>query len=239
LLLSPRAGKVPCVGFLDKARALFGIDKAAPKTSESGPAPAGPHHTRKKDGRPPLPEITASAGGTVEDALAARDKGAKDEAYAILAAIDKGQGLRTVLRAAAALEAGDEVELAKLLSAVAAEQPAWQLRLQVAAALEEGERRAALVREGVRLGAPAWSVAWLDVDAADETRSRAALVDLLFEDAALARTVAARELGAVGVKPDNDAIRRYTSFAHGRDLIKRFGAKHVSNLLERVGAKPS
>lgn len=239
MLLSPAAGKVPCVGFLDKARAMFGIDKAAPKTSESGPLPADVRRGRKKDGRPPLPEITASASATIEDALAARDQGAKSEAYAILAAIDKGQGLRTVLRAAAALEAGDEAELGKLLSAVASEQPAWQLRLQVAAALEEGEDRAALVREGVRMGAPAWSVAWLDVGAADETRSRAALVDLLFEDAALARTVAARELGTTGVKPDNDAVRRYTSFAHGRDIIKRFGAKQVASLLERVKAKSS
>jgi hypothetical protein len=239
LLRAAGAGKVSDVGFFDKARALFGIDKQAPRISESGPAPADARRARKKDGRPPLPEITASASATVEDALAARDKGANDEAYAILAAIDKGQGLRTVLRAAAALEAGDEQALGKLLPAVAAEQPAWQLRLQVAAALEEGEERASLVRDGVRLGAPAWSVAWLDVGAADEARSRGALVDLLFEDAALARTVAARELGVAGVKPDNDAVRRYTSFAHGRDLIKRFGAKHVAGLLSRVRAKPS
>jgi hypothetical protein len=227
------------VGFLDKAKALFGIDTAGAKTSESGPAPADARRGKKKDGRPPLPEITASASASVEDALAARERGAKDEARAILAAIDKGRGLRTVLRAAAALESGDEDELGKLLPVVAAEQPAWQLRLQVAAALDEGEERTALVREGVRLGAPAWSVAWLDVGAADEAKSRAALVDLLFEDAALARTVAARELGAVGVKPDNEAVRRYASFAHGRDLIKRFGASHVSGLLDRVGAKPS
>jgi len=227
------------VGFFDKARALLGIDKTASKISESGPAPAEARRSKKKDGRPPLPEITASSSATVEDALAARDKGAKDEARAILAAIDKGQGLRTVLRAAAALEAGDEDELRKLMPAVAAEQPAWQLRLQVAAALDEGQERAALVREGVRLGAPAWSVAWLDIGLSDEAKSRAALVDLLFEDAALARTVAARELAIAGVKPDNEAVRRYTSFAHGRDLIKRFGASHVCGLLERVGAKRS
>ncbi len=232
-------GKVSGVGFLDKARALFGVDKAAAKTSESGPAPADGRSGRKKDGRPPLPVVAAGASATVEDALAARDKGANDEAYAILAAIDKGHGLRTVLRAAAALEAGDEDELAKVLSAVAAEQPAWQLRLQVAAALGDGQERADLVREGVRLGAPAWSVAWLDVGASDPARSRAALVDLLFEDAALARTVAARELEVPGVHSDNDAVRRYASFAHGRDLIKRFGARHVASLLERVGAKPS
>lgn len=225
------------MGFFDKAKSLFGIDKVAPKASESGPAPSDGRHRKKKDGRPPLPEVSAGAGATIEDALSARDKGANDEARAILAAIDKGQGLRTVLRAAAALEAGDDEELGKLLPAVASEQPAWQLRLQVAAALDEGEARAALVREGVRLGAPAWSIAWLDVGALDEARSRAALVDLLFEDAALARTVAARELGATGVKTDNDAIRRYTSFSHGRDIIKRFGAKQVLGLLDRVGAK--
>jgi hypothetical protein len=239
LLLSACAGKVFGVGFFDKAKAFFGIDKATPKVSESGPAPVDPRRGRKKDGRPPLPEVTGGASATVEDALAARDRGSKAEARAILTAIDKGQGLRTVLRAAAALEASDEPELGKLLPAVAAEQPAWQLRLQVAAALEAGQNRDSLIREGVRLGAPAWSVAWLGIGSTDPSQSRSALVDLLFEDAALARTVAARELALPGVKPDNDAIRRYASFAHGRDLIKRFGAVHVFELLGRVTTRTS
>jgi hypothetical protein len=225
------------VRFLEKAKALFGIDKSAPKASESGPAPADARRGRKKDGRPPLPEVTAGASATVEDALLARERGAKDEARAILAAIDKGQGLRTVLRAAAALEAGDETELSKLLSAVAKEQPAWQLRMQVAAALDAGEERASLVRDAARLGAPAWSLAWLGIGDPDEAKSRSALVDLLFEDAALARTVGARELALPGVKADNDSIRRYASFAHGRDLIKRFGAMRVFELLGRVGSR--
>jgi hypothetical protein len=227
------------VGFLDKAKALLGLDKTTPKVSESGPAPVDSRRGRKKDGRPPLPEVTAGASATVDDALAARDRGAKDEARAILAAIDKGQGLRTVLRAAAALEAGDDSELAKLMPAVRAEQPAWHLRMQVAAALDAGEERESLLREAVRLGAPAWAVAWLGLRATDEAQSRSALVDLLFEDAALARTVAARELALPGVKADNEAVRRYASFAHGRDLIKRFGAKQVYELLGRVGARAS
>jgi hypothetical protein len=237
LLLSRGAGKVLRVGFLDKAKALFGIDRPTTKPPESGATPGDARRGRKKDGRPPLPEVTAGASATIDDALAARDRGAKDEARAILAAIDKGQGLRTVLRAAAALEAGDETELGKLLSAVAKEQPAWQLRMQVAAALDPGEERASLVRDGVRLGAPAWSVAWLGIGDPDEAKSRSAMVDLLFEDAALARTVGARELALPGVKADNASIRRYASFAHGRDLIKRFGAMLVFDLLGRVGSR--
>src|SRR5437667_6180 len=62
LLLSPGPGKVPAVGFLDKARALLGIDKATAKTSESEPALSEARRgQRKKEGRPPLPEITASS----------------------------------------------------------------------------------------------------------------------------------------------------------------------------------
>jgi hypothetical protein len=159
------------------------------------------------------------------------------EARSILASIDKGQGLRTVLRAAAALEAGDEEELHNLLPAVASEQPAWQLWLQVAAALEPGERREALARDAMRLGAPKWSIAWLRASSTDEAEQRGGLVDLLFEDGALARTVAARDLGIPNVKPDNDAIRRYTAFAHGRDVIRRFGALQISALLEQVSRK--
>ena len=58
----------------------------------------------------------------------------------------------------------------------------------------------------------------------------------MFEDAALARTVAARDLGFAEIKVDNDAIRRYAAFAHGRDVIRRFGAAPVVALLARVDA---
>ncbi len=161
------------------------------------------------------------------------------EARAILAAIDKGQGLRTVLRAAAALEALDEEELGELLPAVQKESPKWQLPLQVAAVLERGPERDALIRRGVELGAPAWPLAWVRTMSSDETERREGLVDLLFEDAALARTIAARDLAVPEVKPDNDAVRRYAAFAHGRDVIQKFGAPAVARLLERAREKAS
>lgn len=226
------------VGFFDRAKAVFGIQKDA-RTADSGPAPRGaarPDGRKNKAGRPPLPEVSGAASATIEDVLAARAAGSFDEARAILAAIDKGQGLRTVLRAAAALEAQDEDEVTKLLPLVRKDSPAWQLRLQVAAALENGPQRDSLLARAVKLGAPPWSMAWLRALAPTDEEKRAGLVDLLFEDAALARTVAARDLGFADIKVDNDAIRRYTSFAHGRDLIRRFGAVHVVALLERVDA---
>jgi hypothetical protein len=184
-----------------------------------------------------LPEVSESASATIEDALAARAAGALDRARTILADIDKGQGLRTVLRAAAALEAADEEELEKLLPAVRKEEPPWQLTLQVAAALEAAPEKDGFIADAVRRGAPAWSTAWLRALSTDETERRVGLVDLLFEDPALARTVAARDLGVTDVKPDNDAIRRYAAFAHGRDIIRRFGPKQVAALLARASGK--
>jgi hypothetical protein len=192
---------------------------------------------KKKDGRPPLAEVTETASATIDDALSARAAGSMARARAIFAAIDKGQGLRTVLRAAAALEAGDEEDLLKLLPAVRREEPRWQLSLQVAAALEPGAGRDALIRGGVDLGAPAWALAWVRALSADDTERREGLVDLLFEDAALARTVAARDLSVPEAKADNDAVRRYAAFAHGRDVIRRFGAEHVARLLDRAAGK--
>ena len=183
-----------------------------------------------------MPEVSGAASATIEDVLTARAAGSFDEARAILAAIDKGQGLRTILRAAAALEAGDEEEVSKLLPLVRKDTPAWQLRLQVAAALEQGPGRDDLVVRAKRLGAPAWSTAWIAALSADDAEKRTGLVDLLFEDAALARTVAARDLGLADIKADNDAIRRYAAFAHGRDVIRRFGAAQVVALLGRADA---
>jgi hypothetical protein len=181
-----------------------------------------------------LPEVSGAASATIEDVLTARAAGKLDDARAILAAIDKGQGLRTVLRAAAALEAGDDEEVATLLPVVRQDAPAWQLRLQVAAALESGREREHLVTRAAALGAPPWSLAWLRATSADDAEKRQGLVDLLFEDAPLARTVAARDLGIADIKADNDAIRRYAAFAHGRDLIRRFGASHLVLLLAKV-----
>ena len=225
------------MGFWERARSALGLEKGTPAAKPEPPLSMRAErseHRKNKDGRPPLPEVTETASATIEDALSARAAGSMAEARAILAAIDKGQGLRTVLRAAAALEALDEEELGKLLPAVQKESPKWQLPLQVAAVLERGSERDALIRRGVELGAPAWPVAWVRTMSSDETERREGLVDLLFEDAGLARTVAARDLALPEVKPDNDAVRRYAAFAHGRDVIRRFGAAAVARLLERA-----
>jgi hypothetical protein len=234
LLAFALPGKVLPVGFFDKAKAALGLQKDA-RAVGSGPPPAERQDGRKnKPGRPPLPEVSGAASATSEDVLAARAAGSLDEARAILVAIDKGQGLRTVLRAAAAIEAQDEDEVTRLIPLVQKDSPAWQLRLQVAAALEPGPARDDLVARAARLGAPGWSLAWLRALSSNDDEQRAGLVDLLFEDAALARTVAARDLGFTDIKADNDAVRRYAAFAHGRDVIRRFGAAHVVALLGRV-----
>jgi len=225
------------VGFFDFARSVLGLQKTLPH--EVGrPAAKRPERAdrrKSKLGRPPLPEAGESAGATIEDALAARAAGENARARSVLTEIDKGQGLRTVLRAAAALEAGDDEEVEKLLPAVRNAEPPWQLRLQVAAALPEGADRGALAQDAVRLGAPAWAMAWLRAMSANESERRAGLVDLLFEDPALARTVGLRDLGVSDIKLDNDAIRRYAAFAHGRDIIRRFGPSQVVALLVRAG----
>ena len=65
-------------------------------------------------------------------------------------------------------------------------------------------------------------------------RTCKALVDLLFEDAALARMVAVRDLKIEGVREDSSAIARFASLDAGRDAIARFGAELVVALLERV-----
>lgn len=225
------------MGFFDRAKAVFGLQKEG-RTTGSGPAPRAPRADGRKNkaDRPPLPEVSGAASATIEDVLAARERGAFDEARAILAAIDKGQGLRTILRAAAALEAGDEEEVEKLIPLVRKDSPAWQLRLQAAAALGAGASHDELVVRAKKLGAPLWSTAWVRALSPNDADQRAGLVELLFEDAALARTVAARDLGLADVKADNDAIRRYTAFAHGRDMIRRFGAEKVVALLTRADA---
>jgi hypothetical protein len=119
LLLFALTGKVLRVGFFDRAKAVFGLQKER-RTAGSGPAPrdARPAGRKSKAGRPPLPDVSGAASATIEDVLVARAAGSFDEARAILAAIDKGQGLRTVLRAAAALEARDEDEVTQLLPLV-------------------------------------------------------------------------------------------------------------------------
>jgi hypothetical protein len=185
--------------------------------------------------RPPLAEVQSSPGQSIEDVLVAREAGDRDEARKILREIDRGSGLRTVLRAAAALEAGDETELGPLLPLVAKEDPAWRLLLQIAGALEDAALARPYIERAARQGAPAWATAWSRALSNDETIRREGLVELLFSDAALARAVAARDLAVAGVTADPDAAQRYASFAHGRDSIRRFGATLVARLIDRAG----
>jgi hypothetical protein len=139
-----------------------------------------------------------------------------------------------VLRAAAALEAGDDKELEALLPRVRREEPAWRLPLQVAAALDDQDRAVKLRRRAVELDAPRWALGWCEALASDPETRRRGLVELLFNDIALARTVAARDLDVQGAEADASAAKRYTGFAHGRDSIRRFGAALVADLLERA-----
>jgi hypothetical protein len=232
------------MGFFDKARQLLGLDPshdddAPPATSSPPPRANDPRAARlekargRKD-RPPLADVAPEQGQSVEDALAAREAGDPKGARQIFATIDRGAGLRTVLRAAAALEAGDEAELAPLLKAVAAEAAGYKLWLQVAGALGDASAAAPYVERAAAEKAPAWALAWTRAMSADEATRREGLVDLLFVDAPLARTVAARDLGVPGAMADAEASQRYAAFAHGRDSIRRFGARLVADLLERA-----
>jgi hypothetical protein len=187
---------------------------------------------RKKSGeRPPLKDLPrASPAASLEDALVAREAGHIEEGRAILRAIDRGRGLRTVLRAAAALEAEDEDEFAPLARVVAASDPVWRLPLQATSALTATADpivRDSLLRFARSRGAPSWALAWTD----STVRGR---VDLLFADAPLARTVAAREWKVEGAEEDRGAVERYAAFAYGRQAIGRFGALAVARVLARV-----
>jgi len=234
------------MGFFDKAKRLFGITASSDDEAEAAAGapsaettPADPRAERlarargRKD-RPPLVEMPPEQGQTVEDALAAREAGDAKEARAILAAIDKGGGLRTVLRAAAALEAGDEDELEPLLPLCAAEAAGWKPWLQVASALGDPTQAAPYLAQATAAQAPAWAVAWARAMSTDEAARREGLVELLFTDAPLARTVAARDLGVAGAVTDPEATPRWAAFAHGRDAIRRFGAGKVGELLARA-----
>jgi hypothetical protein len=204
------------MGWLDRTKAALGL--------------GGGGQTRIGE-RPLLKDLPpASPAATLEDAFEARDAGRSDEGRAILRAIDRGKGLRTVLRAAAALEAGDEEEFVPLARAISESEPAWRLALQTASALSSAEAvpaRERLVAFARSHGAPSWALAWAD----PTPQGR---VDLLFADAPLARTVAAREWKIEGAEDDREAIERYAAFAHGRDAIRRFGALAVVRILERV-----
>jgi hypothetical protein len=234
------------MGFFDKARRLLGIgadeddDADPPAEAPSAPAAnADPRAARlakargRKD-RPPLVEVSAEQGQSVEDALAAREAGDPAGARKILATIDRGAGLRTVLRAAAALEAGDEDELRPLLPAVATAAAGYKLWLQVAAALDDGAAAAPFLEHAAAENAPAWALAWTRAVTGTDAARREGMVELLFTDAPLARTVAARDAGVEGAVAEPEAATRYAAFAHGRDSIRRFGAATVAALLGRA-----
>jgi hypothetical protein len=232
------------MGLLDRAKRFLGIGGSDEddEPSEAGPPPRpqaaprrpDPRGGRRRGERPPLAEAPPAESRSVEDALAAREAGDGERAREILREIDRGGGLRVVLRAAAALEAGDRRELVELLPKVAAEAPRWKLPLQVAAALGDADAAAPYVAWAEREGAPAWAIAWTRAMSSGEGARRQGLVELLFADAALARTVAARDLDVPGAVADVGAVERYTAFAHGRDSIRRFGAKVVADLLDRA-----
>jgi hypothetical protein len=204
------------MGWLDRTKAVFGL---------------GAEARTGKGERPPLKDLPpASPAATLDDALEAREAGRVDEGRSILRAIDRGKGLRTVLRAAAALEAGDEEEFRPLSRAITENEPGWRLALQTACALRSADAlptRERLIAFARSHGAPAWALAWAD----PTLRGK---VDLLFADAHLARTVAAREWKIEGAEDDREAIERYAAFAHGRDAIGRFGAMAVARVVGRA-----
>jgi hypothetical protein len=240
------------MGFFDKAKRLLGLgEDDEPSEPSDGDASSPPSAPPRGDAprtaaaraamsrgrgdrrdRPPLPETSGASGPSLDDALTAREAGDEAQARAILRDIDKGGGLRTLLRAAAALEAGDEDELAPLLPVIAAEEPPWRMLLQVACALEGAG--ASYIERARSANAPGWALGWARALSKDEAERRAGLVELLFEDVALARTVAARDLAITGAVADPEAAQRYASFAHGRDTIRRFGAAQVSRTLDRA-----
>lgn len=223
------------MGWLDKAKIALGIIDAEDVEDE------GPPRAQKrvkldgtKDGRPSLDNFVAPPSETLEDALEAREAGDLDAMRALLARIDRGRGLRVVLRAAAALESEDEQELRSLLPKVAgAITPPWKLPLQLAAAFGDDPRSEALRAAAVESGAPKWALAWMKASSDVAETQRHGLVELLFTDAALARTVAARDLQVDGVVDDAQGMKRYVSFAHGRDCIRRFGPELVFDVLNR------
>ncbi len=225
------------MGFFDKARQLLGLGGSSDEdeADEVSPSPGAPGAKgRDRKDRPPLVEVPAGSGQSVEDALAAREVGNAEEARKIFATIDRGKGLRTLLRAAAALEAGDEAEVKSLLPAVTEEAQGWKLSLQIACALEDRALAATYVERAVAAKAPTWAIAWAHASSSDEAERRAGLVDLLFEDAPLARTIAARDFQVPGAVTDADSTPRYAAFAHGRDSIRRFGAAAVARLEARA-----
>jgi hypothetical protein len=190
---------------------------------------------RNRADRPPLPDVDGAPEESLQDALAAREAGDRAEMRRLLCAIDRGGGLRALLRAAAALEAGDERELSALVERVRRDEPAWRWPLETAAALAGADAgRAERLRErAAALGAPRWGLAWARAVSPRAAERNEGLVELLFADASLARTVAARDVGIEGAVAEPQAAERYAALSHGRACIGRFGAALVADLLDR------
>lgn len=220
------------MGFFDRLKQMLGGgDDAGAGHAESKPSASV--STKKRTGeRPPLAQPSPPSA-TLDDALDARDEGDKPKARAILRSIDRGAGLRTMLRAAAALEERDEDELEDLLPALARSESPWRLHVQLAAAIADASAAPHLAR-GEALGAPRWALDWARAATSDDEGKKRALVDLLFLDAAFARTVAARDLKIEGAHEDSTAIARYASLDAGRAAIRRFGIDPVRALVARM-----
>lgn len=221
------------MGFFDRLKQMLGGGEGEADAAKGvAGAPAHGQARKRKGERPPLVEPPPPSA-TLDDAFEARDAGDKAKARAILRSIDRGAGLRTVLRAAAALEDRDEEELTQLLPALTSAESPWRLHLQLATAIGDATAEPHVGR-AEQLGAPKWAIAWARTATAGEDEKRRALVDLLFLDAPFARTVAARDLAIEGAHEDSAAIARYASLDAGRVAIRRFGVEAVSALVERM-----
>lgn len=247
--------------WLERAKVWFGVvdpedvaeEESAPRAElrvdprrgdGSEPAGAGGRGrgtSTRRDLRGERPALDVFAGApteSLEDCLVARERGDTAEMRRLLRELDRGLGLRTLLRAAAAMEAGDEAELAELLPRLARDEQSWRRTLQVAAALGEASDIAAACERAESLQAPKWAVAWTRALSPDASDRRRGLVELLVADPALARTVAARDLALEGCEEDYEAFERFAAFAHGRDMVRRFGPRSVESLLARIEARP-
>ena len=228
------------MSWLDKLKVKLGVldPEDASALDEEPPRAARRERASGSAERPPIDGLEPASQQGLEDVLAAKERGNTVEMRRLLKELDRGKGLRLVLRAAAALEAGDDAELAELLPKVSVEEPAWRIALQLASVLDDEPARAEAFRaRGERANAPAWALAWSRALSKDAAIARRGLTALLVVDPALARTVAARDLKVEGVVADGEASDRYAGFAHGRQCIRRFGASAVAAVVERAGER--
>jgi len=227
------------MGWLDKLKVKLGVlDAADAAAMEEDDALLAQRSRAGRDRgeRPPIDGLEPASQQSLEEVLAAKERGDVVEMRRLLRELDRGKGLRLVLRAAAALEAGDEAELVELLPKVRAEVPAWRLALQLASVLDDAALAETFRVRAEAADAPKWALAWSRALSTDAEVQRRGLAELLVVDAALARTVAARDLKLEGAQSDGDASERYAGFAHGRQCIRRFGATSVAAVVLRAGA---